>query len=283
MITSLANGRIKRLILLQEKSHARKKEGLFVAEGIKMFDEAPPSALREVYCEEGLWRRMQKEECYSTVRAKIHGCMAQGVFVEQVSEAVLRHISDTQTPQGMVFVVEQFSYSLDKIVKEAVRKREEKRGLPLFLILEDIQDPGNLGTMLRTGEGAGVDGMIMSRGTVDIYNPKTVRSTMGSLYRVPFFYVEELKGAVRLLQQEGISVYAAHLKGERFFDEVSYERGSAFLIGNEGNGLKKETAGLADGGLKIPMAGSLESLNAATSAALLLYQAAGYARKHIGR
>ena len=130
-------------------------------------------------------------------------------------------------------------------------------------------------SMLRTGEGAGVDGVIMSRGTVDIYNPKTIRSTMGSLYRVPFAYVEELADAIRLLQKNDIPVYAAHLRGERFFDELSYEGGSAFLIGNEGNGLKKETADLADLYLKIPMEGKLESLNASVAAALLLYQAAG--------
>ena len=133
--------------------------------------------------------------------------------------------------------------------------------------------------MLRTGEGAGVDGVIMSRGTVDIYNPKTIRSTMGSLYRVPFAYVEELADAIRLLQKNDIPVYAAHLRGERFFDELSYEGGSAFLIGNEGNGLKKETADLADLYLKIPMEGKLESLNAAVASALLLYQASGNSRR----
>lgn len=111
---------------------------------------------------------------------KLHKCMDQKIPVEQVSEEVFRKASDTQTPQGILFVMEQFSHTLEKILKAAKA--------PLFLLLEDIQDPGNLGTMIRTCEGAGVDGVIMSRGTADIYNPKTIRSTMGSLYRVPFLY-----------------------------------------------------------------------------------------------
>lgn len=280
MITSLTNGRIKQLVMLREKSRVRNKEGLFLAEGIKMFEEAPVTRLREVYCSESFWDQLQENDSrHKPIKAKLHACMEQGIFVERVSEEVLKHASDTKTPQGILFVMEQFSYALDEVVQEAVKRRKESGRPPLFLMLEDIQDPGNLGTMLRTGEGAGVDGVIMSRGTADIYNPKTIRSTMGSLYRVPFLYVEKLENAIDLLQQNHISVYAAHLEGERYFDEVSYEEGSAFLIGNEGNGLKRQTADMADSYLKIPMEGHLESLNAAVSAALLMYQAAGYARK----
>lgn len=280
MITSSANGRIKHLITLREKSRARNKEGLFLAEGVKMFEEAPLYRLKEVYCSRNFWEQIQTGEGrYTSVREKMCTCMERGIFVEQVSEEIFKHTSDTQTPQGILFVMEQFSYSLDDIVQNAVGRQKEGGNPPLFLLLEDIQDPGNLGTMLRTGEGAGVDGVIMSKGTVDIYNPKTIRSTMGSLYRVPFLYVEELGEAIDLLQQNQILVYAAHLMGERYFDEISYQSGSAFLIGNEGNGLKKEMADKADAYLKIPMKGSLESLNAAVAAALLMYQAAGDARK----
>ena len=171
-------------------------------------------------------------------------------------------------------VERQLAYSLEELLERAKERQREGGRPPLFLLVEDIQDPGNLGTMLRTGEGAGVDGVIMSRGTVDIYNPKTIRSTMGALYRVPFLYVEELTEAMELLQQYEIPVYAAHLQGMQYFDEISYEEGSAFLIGNEGNGLQKETAAGADVWLKIPMEGKLESLNAAVAAALLMYQAA---------
>lgn len=287
MITSVANGRIKRLITLREKSRMRNREGLFLAEGLKMFEEAPTEKIREVYVREKLWQELRLEserEEISDRRSffiwkKLCDCMKSGILVEQVSEEVLKKASDTQTPQGILFVMEQFSCSLEDMLEKAKQGRTAGGKAPLFLLLEDIQDPGNLGTMIRTGEGAGVDGIIMSRETVDIYNPKTIRATMGSLYRVPFLYTEELGAAITELKKNRISVYAAHLDGEKYFDEIAYEGGSAFLIGNEGNGLRRETAELADSYLKIPMAGKLESLNAAVAAALLMYQAAGYTRK----
>ena len=144
---------------------------------------------------------------------------------------------------------------------------------PLFLILEDIQDPGNLGTMVRTAEGAGVTGVLLSRGCVDIYNPKTIRSTMGSIYRVPFLYTDDLLGDMDKLHEKGIVTYAAHLKGKGFYDEESYKGPTAFLIGNEGNGLTDELSEKAKQYIKIPMEGQLESLNAAVAAAILMYEA----------
>lgn len=269
MITSLTNSRIKHLTALKEKSRNRNKEGLFLAEGVRMFAEAPIERIKEVYYSQ----RQEK------ALPKLAECEEAGIPAEAVSDGVFQKISDTCTPQGILFVMEQFSYSLEELLKQAKTRRETIGQEPLFLILEDIQDPGNLGTMLRTAEGAGASGVILSRGCVDIYNPKTIRSTMGSLYRVPFVYQEDLRDAIQRLKSDGITVYAAHLAGEQYFDRISYQGGSAFLVGNEGNGLKKETADQADMYLKIPMAGSLESLNAAVSAALLLYQAAGEHRK----
>lgn len=280
MISSAANGKIKQVVMLRDKSRARNREGLFVAEGIKMFMEAPLNRLREVYCSEGFWEQVQNQSAvHGDLAEKLRCCSKKGILVEQVSEEVLRHASDTQTPQGILFVMEQMQYSLKGVIEKAAARGKEGGRAPLFLILEDIQDPGNLGTMLRTGEGAGVDGIIMSKKTVDIYNPKTIRSTMGSLYRVPFVYVQELPEAIRLLQENQITVYAAHLKGKQYFDEIAYEGGSAFLIGNEGKGLTAEASEQADCYLKIPMEGKLESLNAAVAAALLMYQASGYRRK----
>jgi tRNA G18 (ribose-2'-O)-methylase SpoU len=141
-----------------------------------------------------------------------------------------------------------------------------------LLIVESIQDPGNLGTMLRTGEGAGITGIIMNRTTVDLFNPKTIRSTMGSIYRVPYYIADDLAETIGELKRQKVGIYAAHLKGQMQYDEPSYCKGTAFLIGNEGNGLSDEIAGLADTYVRIPMEGSVESLNAAVSAALLMYE-----------
>lgn len=284
MITSLNNGRIKHAIQLKEKSRARNEEGLFAAEGFKMFEEAPVSKIREIYCREDVRQRM--EESYqkapldklSGIYEKLKACEKQGAVVEAVSEEVFRKMSDTQTPQGIFFLMEKMSYRLPELLDQAHRKQEQTGRPPLFLLLEDIQDPGNLGTMIRTGEGAGVDGVLMSRGTVDIYNPKTIRSTMGSLYRVPFLYFEDMAQTIDQLKNAGIRVYAAHLKGTKSYREVDYVGGAAFLIGNEGNGLKEETAALSDEYIRIPMQGKLESLNAAVAAALLMYELASASR-----
>ena len=142
----------------------------------------------------------------------------------------------------------------------------------LLLVLENLQDPGNLGTILRTGEGAGVTGIIMSRDTVDIYNPKVIRSTMGSIFRVPFVYADNMEQVMEFLKKNQITAYAAHLDGTNYTKE-DYRKSSAFFIGNEGNGLSDGLTRAADRKIKIPMSGNVESLNAAMAAGLLMYEA----------
>lgn len=261
MITSTANPRIKQLVQWQTKAKDRRRDGVFVAEGIKMLEEAPADMIRDVYLTPELEECLKKAE---TEKGRMLLNKIRQTGYEVVTEEVMRRAADTQTPQGVLTVAEQPSYSPEEIFSV-------ENGL--FLVLEDLQDPGNLGTIFRTGEGAGVNGIIMTRGTVDLFNPKTIRSTMGSVFRVPFIYVETLAPVLQKMTEMGISTYAAHLKGKKFYDAFSYQKGTAFLIGNEGNGLKKETADLADYYLRIPMEGRLESLNAAISAAILVYEA----------
>ena len=141
------------------------------------------------------------------------------------------------------------------------------------MILEDIQDPGNLGTILRTGEGAGISGIIATRGTADLTNPKTVRSTMGSIFRVPYVVTDDLHETILSLKQRGFTIYAAALEGSVLYDVPDYTAPSAFLIGNEGNGLTAEAYAAADKAVRIPMSGMVESLNAAVASAILMYEA----------
>ena len=186
-----------------------------------------------------------------------------GVHIEVLTDTVFAHASDTKTPQGVLCVVRQKSYKLEDLLKG------EKRHL---LVLDNLQDPGNMGTIVRTAEGAGVTGVIMSRDCVDIYNPKTIRSTMGSIYRMPFYYAEDILKAIRKIKDAGIKVYAAHLDGEKSYDEEDYAFSCAFLIGNEGNGLREETSKMADHYIIIPMSGEVESLNAAIAASVLMFE-----------
>lgn len=258
MITSTSNQQIKNLLQLQKKSKVRKEQGIFVVEGVRMFREAPADWIIKTYVSQEF---LKKEEA----------SVLKGREYEIVEERVFKTMSDTMTPQGILAVVKQPSNSLEALLDAPA---------PFFMVLENIQDPGNLGTILRTAEGAGVTGILMSRDTVDIFNPKTIRSTMGSVYRVPFLYVEDICETVRELKNKGICTYAAHLKGTGSYDEQDYTKGTAFLIGNEGNGLTDQLADLADTYIRIPMYGQLESLNAAVASAVLMYETQRQRRKN---
>lgn len=303
MITSTSNKQIKNVIALLSKAKERKKQGLFVVEGIKMFVEAPLHWIDTIYIEEKLFEDIQKGTADAGLCEKIkaisggqlsgkqsisggqlsekqsisggqptkNACesaeqSAGKINIEVVQSDVFKKMCDTQTPQGILSLMKVPAYKTEEIF------RQKDKGL--YLILEDIQDPGNLGTMMRAGEGAGVSALVMSSKTVDLFNPKTIRATMGSIYRVPFVYVDDLATTINRMKEKGISVYAAHLKGEKSYDQFSYKQAVAYMIGNEGNGLTDETAELADAYLKIPMLGEVESLNAAIAATLLVYEAA---------
>ncbi len=256
MITSVANARVKQVVAWQTKAKERKKDGIFLAEGLKMFEEAPLEWIRETYIEESVLGKIDKD---SILYKKL-----EQTGYETVTAEVFKKMSDTQTPQGILTVLRRPSYH-----PEALLQRKN----PLFVLLEDLQDPGNLGTIVRTAEGAGVDAILMSKGTVDIFNPKTIRATMGSVYRMPFVYVDDVVETIKSLHNAGVKTYAAHLGGKDYYDSFSFREGTAFLIGNEGNGLKKSTADAAFSYLKIPMEGQVESLNAAIATSLLMYEA----------
>lgn len=256
MITSGANAKVKQAVQWRDKARERRDAGIFLTEGFKLFQEAPGETVREVYLtpealekvkgDPGLYRKLQD------------------VGYETVTQEVFRKMSDTGTPQGILCVVTRPSYSWEQL---------SGGGDPLFVVLESIQDPGNLGTIFRTAEGAGVSGVILGGETADLFSPKAVRATMGSVFRVPFWEAEDLPRTLGALKEQGVRVYAAHLSGKEYDKSFDFRTGTAFLIGNEGNGLRRETAAQADGLLRIPMEGKVESLNAAVAASVLMYEA----------
>ena len=130
-----------------------------------------------------------------------------------------------------------------------------------------------MGTIVRTAEGAGASGVLMSGNCVDIYNPKTIRSTMGSIFRVPFFYAEDFYEDLSRLKAHNVRLYAAHLEGSMEYTTTDYRGKTAFLIGNEGNGLTSQAAAMADARIRISMCGNVESLNAAIATSVLLFEA----------
>lgn len=270
MITSTANPRIKNLIQLQKKGKVRKEQQRFVVEGIKMVLEAPPRRLRSVYMSESFAKDEKQREAVED-KAKTAGC-----FLEVLSDKVFKETSDTVTPQGVMAVVSMDSVSWETLAAGRAAGEAfngERRERKLFLVLESLQDPGNLGTILRTGEGAGIDGVILNRASVDPYMPKVIRSTMGAIYRVPIVVAEDLEMVVSCLKSSGVHVFAAHLKGKKSYYEQDYRKDTCFMIGNEANGLSDALAEMATDYIRIPMSGQVESLNAGVAAALLMYEA----------
>ena len=262
MITSTKNDQVKAVIELKKKARARNEQGLFVVEGVRMAAELPKDQVKSIYVSETFAKNPEN----AAILAEYPG-------YELVSDSVFAVMSDTQTPQGVLALVRQFSYGMDELLKSDRPAH--------LMVLENLQDPGNLGTILRAGEGAGITGLIMSRDTVDIYNPKVIRSTMGSVFRVPFFYTDDLEQTVLDLKARGIRVFAAHLAGKNNYEQEDYTGNTAFLIGNEGNGLTEKLSNMADTWVKIPMAGKVESLNAAIAASILMFETATMALKTI--
>lgn len=261
MITSTSNAQVKELVKLRKSSKLREKEGVFLAEGSRMVLEAPPERILRLYLSESYEKKHRKE-----YEKELEGLR---VKTEILSDTVFNYISDTKTPQGILAVVRRLSYKLGDLLE----------GVPHILVLDNLQDPGNLGTMFRTAEAAGVTGILLSGDCVDIYNPKTIRSTMGAVYRMPFLYQGDITEGIHKLKECGIRVFAAHLDGRNSYTEEDFRGGTAFLIGNEGNGLRKEVADCADTWIRIPMAGQAESLNAAIAAAVLMFEASRQRRK----
>ena len=233
MITSTSNIQVKELLRLQKKSREREKEGVFIVEGPRMAEEIPRERIVKLYVSESFQAKCVKEKNDRFIQE-----------AEVMSDTVFAHVSDTKTPQGILAVVRRMEYTAEDILGET----------PHVLVLENIQDPGNLGTIFRTAEAAGATGIVLSKDCVDLYNPKVIRSTMGAIFRIPFIYTDDLKG-------------------ENSYDMEDYKTACAFLIGNEGNGLTEETAACADRKILIPMEGGAESLNAAVASAVLMFEA----------
>lgn len=216
----------------------REKLKLFILEGDKLIKEAEDSISYIVTSES---YRGNIESDYT------------------VSDSLFQKISDTVNPQGVLAVCH---------IRENKFKNNDKN--PLYILLENIQDPGNMGTIIRTADAAGADGVFLSKGCVDIYNPKVVRSTMGSIFHLPVYTDVDL---TKLLSEINVTSVAAHLKGVKTPYDIDMKKGAAIIIGNEGSGISDELSAKADNLVKIPMPGKAESMNAGVAAAIMIYEA----------
>lgn len=270
MIISTKNPQIKKLEKLKKSSRCRMESGLFMVEGIKSIREAHRYCVVDSLYISEAWLNANKGDAHE--EGLIGWLLEEGLLnedqasrVEVVSENVFERISDTVTPQGILALVNIPEYNFEVLLKKT----------ELFLVLlENLSDPGNLGTIIRTAEGAGADGIILGGNCADVFSPKVVRSAMGALFRMPVFvftgsgFFEVLKH----LKNNGVRLYGAHLSGALSYDEAVYEKKSGVLIGNESKGLTQDVSELSDYLVKIPMEGRVESLNASVAAGILMYE-----------
>lgn len=251
MITSKSNQKVKKVRRLLDSSKERRERKLFVVEGKRIVREAPVEWVEELFV---------SETFYSFGKTDLSPYQN----VEVLKDDVFKSLSDTVHPQGILAVVKQPEYLLKGF------RGNQMDSTCTILLLDDIQDPGNLGTIFRTAEAAGVSGIIMSNSCADIFNPKSIRSTMGSIFRVPFI-VDDLVPAIENLKMDGFQVYGAALEEARPFREVAYPSHRAIVIGNEGKGISTSVLNSVNERILIPMKGKVESLNAAVSCAVLLF------------
>jgi TrmH family RNA methyltransferase len=244
------------------KRDARQHTGLFLLEGPQAVSEAlrfRPELVVELY---GTPTALDR---YADIA---QGAAAAGVDVEFVTEEVLDSMADTVTPQGIVAACRQFPTSVKDLLA----------GTPaLIAILEEVRDPGNAGTIIRAADSAGADGVILTGRSVDLYNPKVVRATTGSLFHLPVAMGVELVDVVERAHASGMQVIAADIKGEDLLAarrEGILDKPTAWLFGNEARGLTDANFELADRAITVPIYGAAESMNLATAASVCLYESA---------
>jgi len=256
-ISSEQNQVIKEIKSLKEKKY-RDKKGLYFIEGVRFIEEALKEklAISKVLISD----RLTEVKGGSNIINKLENEDICSVY--KITNKLYMEITDTENPQGILAVLNKRSVSIESVY-------DNKN---FFVVLDSIQDPGNMGTIIRTADAVGATAVIVSKGCVDIYNPKVLRSTMGSMFHIPICYCENLLQMLETLKDKGIRLCAAHLNGSKSHFELEYKNNIAIIIGNEANGISDGVAAVSDELVKIPMEGRSESLNASVAASLLMYE-----------
>lgn len=244
------------------KKNQRAETGLFLIEGPQAVAEAlqyRPDLVSEVFATRAALDRHP---------AIARESSAAGLRIETVTDAVLDVIADTVTPQGVIAVCRQFPMALDELLASRPR---------LVAVLEEVRDPGNAGTIIRVADAAGADAVILTGSSVDVFNPKVVRATTGSLFHLPVVVGVPLAETLERLRGLGMRILAADVSGDDLLavrSEGHLDGPTAWLFGNEARGLTDEQLALADRAVIVPIYGRAESLNLATAAAVCLYESA---------
>ncbi|PYV88883.1 MAG: hypothetical protein DMG05_14760 [Acidobacteria bacterium] len=258
IITASSNPRIRKLRELMRRGCADSLHRVYI-EGIKLVQEALKSRLEveEIYVAES---KIQE----GSVRGILQKAERSSPEVVLVADRIFKILADTETPQGIVALVKLPQFQLGDVIRDS----------PLVLIAHQLQDPGNLGTLVRSAEAFGVSAVLLTQNTVSFLNPKAVRASAGSLFRIPILSGFKLNGLLESLREHGFKMIAASPHGDRDFRDVDYRGATALFIGNEGRGLTSDILDKVDLKVKIPLAMTVESLNVAIASSIILCEVA---------
>jgi len=244
-ITSVQNDKIKYLKALKTKK-GREENNSFLLEGLRAVSDAIKHNVK--------FKTLLVEESLNFDLSVNCECI-------EVSKRIIEALSETSSPEGLIAEVSMLDHSFDV---------EKLNGFTVFL--DRLQDAGNLGTIIRTADAAGADAVILSPECVELYNPKTVRSTVSSLFNIKIMYAENSVDAIKMLKAHGYTVYGAALDGDNYYSmSIDKNTKNCIVIGNEGNGITSEVLETCDKKTALPMVGGAESLNAAVAAGILIY------------
>ncbi len=259
-ITSLQNKIIKLAASMKQKKY-RDELGLFAVEGIRLAEEAAYSNWPTPYC-----IYTENAACNERVQNIFSWLLTKGCKLIQISSAIYDKVTDTKQPQGIMILVEKRVYCLADLIVVGQQR-------PLFVVLDGIQDPGNVGTVIRTADATGCTGVIVTTGCADLFSGKTVRSSMGSLFHLPIVEAVSQGEILTFLRRQHISILATTLEDSVAYFKCDLTGAAALVLGNEGKGVSDELLREADARLHIPLYGKVESLNVAAAAAVILYEA----------
>jgi TrmH family RNA methyltransferase len=256
VIQSNQNSTIKEVKALHLKKN-RDSQNLYFVEGIRFVSEAIDNQqdIVKVIISEKLECLNGGKELIARVTKICNDCFL-------VNEKLFKDISDTQTPQGILAVLRKKEFEFEALLEKGSS----------IVILDGLQDPGNVGTIIRTADAADISAVFMTKGCVDLYSPKVLRSTMGSVFHLPIFEGISIADILELLKKSGFKVIASHLDGRNNYYDEDLTGKVAIIVGNEANGISDETAEIADSLVRIPMPGHAESLNASVAASIMIYE-----------
>jgi TrmH family RNA methyltransferase len=253
----LSKEKLKQIHKLKTEKE-REKGGKFLIEGLHLCQEALSSNW-----EVELVLFSSEFEKSSGNQRLVEDFSKRGIVIFRVKKKEIDKLADTETPQGIVALVKKKKFTLSK---DFLKKSS------LLLGLDNIRDPGNLGTMIRTADAAGTNGVLFSKGCVELYNPKVIRSTMGSIFHLPVVEGLDLKEVLPEMKVSGFKIFSSEVHEGKNYSRISYPEKICLLIGSEASGISKEISNLADERIKIPIFGKAESLNASVAAGILLYE-----------